>query len=55
MVSTVTWSHGDKLAQAAAEEHVWVHGPMEVVVCFDVPGPVTARNHKDAQRLGHRP
>ena len=39
VVYTATWGNDDKLAQAAAKEHVWVYGPMVVVVCVDVPGP----------------
>ena len=36
---TTTQGHGDLLAQAAAENHICVCGPVAAGVCVDVPGP----------------
>ena len=30
--------HGDVWVRADAEGHVWVHGPAEVGVCYDIYG-----------------
>ena len=36
---TATWGHVDNLAQVAAKDHVWVHGPAAAGVYVDVPSP----------------
>ena len=35
---SVTWVHSVVLAQAAAKDHVWVHGPIIVKVYVDARG-----------------
>lgn len=44
-----TWDHGDILAQAAAEDRVWVCGP----TTGRIHGHITTKAHIDAQGLGH--
>lgn len=44
--------HGDVQAHAAAEDHVWIHGPTEARVCLMSVAQITIQSHSDAYGLG---
>lgn len=39
MTCSVSWGPGDNLAQAAAKDYIWVHGPSVARVYVDVLDP----------------
>lgn len=43
MTCADTWGHGDLLAHAAADGHIWVHGPISAGVCVNIHGPCCHR------------
>lgn len=49
----VTWGHGDIQAKAAAEYHVWVHGPATTGSVLMPMSHSANKGHTDAQRLGY--